>query len=496
MKNYLTFIIGLLVTVGLLGDTRPAVAQEAGQQEEPPTVAVTLWTDKMELFMEHPMLAVNDSGKFIIHLTILDGFQPIREGSVRLEFRNQAGQTKQFTADKLLREGIFTPFVELENAGTYSFDLIYESPQVRDSFSITGFTVYPNAAAIPREDEADAGGDITFLKEQQWKIPFATQWAQAGAVKQSAWAVGKVLPDPQGYVEITAPVEGIIRFTSGGQTMVAGASVKKGQSLVTIMPSVGGEGWTARQLEFEQTKRDYERAQRLKDRDAISQREFERFENDYLARKSGIESFSGSGTDKGLNLTAQISGQITEWQIAPGQMVSAGQKLGAIADAGSVLLQANVNEGDFTELGTPTGAYVRLGSGRGQAIAPEKLRVLSMGSVVDPITRTVPIVLRIENPSKELKVNQSLSVELYSTTADSAIMVPESAVYIDEGIDVVYVQAEGEAFAKRAVRRGPRYSGMVAILEGIQAGDRIVTTGGYHVKLASTSAQIGHGHAH
>ena len=77
-----------------------------------------------------------------------------------------------------------------------------------------------------------------------------------------------------------------------------------------------------------------------------------------------------------------------------------------------------------------------------------------------------------------------------------ATAVPRSAVYEDEGLDVVFVQASGESFAKRIVKVGPHHSGWVSILDGILPGERVVIRGGYHIKLASTSEEIGHGHAH
>ncbi len=87
-------------------------------------------------------------------------------------------------------------------------------------------------------------------------------------------------------------------------------------------------------------------------------------------------------------------------------------------------------------------------------------------------------------------------MELYASEGSLATAVPGSALYDDEGLDVVFVQTGGQSFAKRVVRVGPHHAGWVSILEGIEAGERIVIRGGYHVKLAGTTAEIGHGHAH
>ena len=124
------------------------------------------------------------------------------------------------------------------------------------------------------------------------------------------------------------------------------------------------------------------------------------------------------------------------------------------------------------------------------------MTVLTTGAALDPTTRTVPVLLEVSNLDNRLRINESTPVELYSSEGSSSTAVPRTAVYEDAGMDVVFVQAGGESFERRIVTVGPHYNGWVAILRGLNPGERVVTTGGYHVKLASTSAEVGHGHAH
>ncbi|MBK8588870.1 MAG: hypothetical protein IPN77_07035 [Sandaracinaceae bacterium] len=81
--------------------------------------------------------------------------------------------------------------------------------------------------------------------------------------------------------------------------------------------------------------------------------------------------------------------------------------------------------------------------------------------------------------------------------ARSALTVPESALVDDNGMFVVFVQIEGEAFERRVVRLGARDSGHVEVLSGVLAGEHVVTIGAWSVKLAASSGAIpAHGHAH
>ncbi|MFO7608206.1 MAG: efflux RND transporter periplasmic adaptor subunit [Candidatus Krumholzibacteriia bacterium] len=472
-------------------DHGPDQAAHADEAEAPP-VAVTLWTDEVELFMEYPQLVAARSGRFIIHLTVLDGFQPVRAGRVVLTFTAPDGRREVRTADTLLREGIFAPDIGLVAAGPYAFELAYEGPDVSATFTVPGFRVHA-APVHAHADEEEEG--ITFLKEQQWQVPFATAFAEARELKQTVWAIGRVLPAPQAYAEIAAPIAGTVQVLSDGDLALPGARVRRGDVVARIAPPLDGDSWTASRLALAQAERDYARAQRLREVDAIAAREFEAAENAYLALKAGHAQLAGAGDGDVLTLTAPIAGQVVDWQVSPGRRLSAGDRLMAIADPSVVWLQVDVYAHDFRDLGTPVG--LRVGSGAGGWDVPAgALRVLSTGGALDPLTRTVPVLLEIANDAGRLAIGETTPVELHAADGTVATAVPRSAVFTDEGVDVVFVQAGGESFAKRIVRLGPAHGDWVAVLAGVAAGERVVVRGGYHVKLAATTAEIGHGHAH
>ncbi|MCH7878895.1 MAG: efflux RND transporter periplasmic adaptor subunit [candidate division Zixibacteria bacterium] len=502
--TYTSMLLMIVVSLAFAGcgdddrarEQTSAAPNEHGEEGRA-SAAVTLWTDKMELFMEYEAFTVNEPGRFIIHLTILDGFQPVREGSVKLTFVAEDGHTHNIVATELLREGIFTPTVELDDPGRYKFALVYNGSVVRDSFSIDGFTVYQSPGQIPHTELVESGEEIGFLKEQQWKIPFATTEVETREIKRSVWAIGEVLPSPSAYVEIVSPVDGVVSVGESGQLALPGSIVKRNDVLVTITPPVQGNGWASSQLAYKQAKRDFERVQRLKERQAISEREFERIRDEYLAMKAGFEALSGGGDSGALTLKAPISGKIIEWQVRPGQRVGAGDKLMAIVDPSTVWLQVNVYENDFRTRGRPVGVYVKSGGATGGwEISESDMKVLTTGGALDPTTSTIPVLLEVSNSENRLRINESTPVELYTSEGANATAVPKSSVYEDEGMDVVFVQTAGESFEKRVVTVGPHYRGWIAILKGLDPGQRVVTKGGYHVKLVSTSASTGSGHAH
>ena len=75
--------------------------------------------------------------------------------------------------------------------------------------------------------------------------------------------------------------------------------------------------------------------------------------------------------------------------------------------------------------------------------------------------------------------------------------VPVSALIEEQGVFYVYVQTEGESFQKRELKLGANDGQKVQVLSGVSEGERVVTKGGYQIKLSQASGALpAHGHEH
>jgi multidrug efflux pump subunit AcrA (membrane-fusion protein) len=125
-------------------------------------------------------------------------------------------------------------------------------------------------------------------------------------------------------------------------------------------------------------------------------------------------------------------------------------------------------------------------------------RLVSVGRVVDPQKRSVPITFELAKPPLAVAVGQGVTLRLITTPAGPEVSIPADAVVDDGGQTIVFVQTGGESFERRPVKvGGSREGGFVQIVNGVQAGERIVTRGSHLVRLAALSPQTpGHGHVH
>jgi RND family efflux transporter MFP subunit len=176
-----------------------------------------------------------------------------------------------------------------------------------------------------------------------------------------------------------------------------------------------------------------------------------------------------------LSMPAPISGFVVEKDAVAGQMVDAGIRLYRIADLGIVWVLAEIYEQDlpFMQLGQE--AVVKV------AAFPDREfrgRVTFIYPTVDAKTRTARVRLEFENPGYFLKPGMFVSVEIQAELADSAVLVPDSAVLRSGAKNTVFVALEGGKFEARDVALGVEGADdLVQVLSGLNAGDRIVTSG-------------------
>ncbi len=202
-----------------------------------------------------------------------------------------------------------------------------------------------------------------------------------------------------------------------------------------------------------------------------------------------------------LPLRVPIAGRIVSVGRSEGEHVEAATDVVfRIVNTDRVWIEAWVPEADLAGLPPQPNASVVLASLAGKRIhVPGEAggRLVHLGSVVDPDTRSIPVIYELPNPEGVLRVGMFADVHLETRTIVDAVAIPEEAVVLDNGRPIAFVLIEGESFQRRDLEIGIRDDGYVEVLGGIREGERVATKGAYAVKLSSLApAAFGHGHGH
>ncbi|MFO0778408.1 MAG: efflux RND transporter periplasmic adaptor subunit, partial [Nitrospira sp.] len=105
-----------------------------------------------------------------------------------------------------------------------------------------------------------------------------------------------------------------------------------------------------------------------------------------------------------------------------------------------------------------------------------------IGDVLDPATRTMSLRVTVSNPDRLLKPEMFAIVSVMSTSSQDALSVPLSAVQDGPTGKMVFVQQEAGEFEARTVKLGNEDGDVVRVLEGVKAGEQVVTKGSFVLK--------------
>jgi cobalt-zinc-cadmium efflux system membrane fusion protein len=180
------------------------------------------------------------------------------------------------------------------------------------------------------------------------------------------------------------------------------------------------------------------------------------------------------------NIVAPIGGVVVDRQVGPGQFLQAGSgtPVFTIADPSSVWLLANVREADSgaVHVGQLMDVHVPAYPKR-----VFKAHVNYVAALVDPVTHRLPVRAEIENLDGALKPEMFATFRILTGEASDSPAVPEAAVVFEGDLAHVWVLADGGLLAYRAIRTGRTNDGLIEVLDGLKAGERIVTKGGLFI---------------
>jgi cobalt-zinc-cadmium efflux system membrane fusion protein len=323
----------------------------------------------------------------------------------------------------------------------------------------------------------------------------------ADVPQEDVVAPARIGIDPSRLSKVLMPVPGRIEEVR----VKLGDHVERGQAVATLeSPDADVAVGTYRQAEaaerqaeaaLTKAEADYQRARELREHGAVAQKDLLAAENDraqaqgalataratreQARRKLELLGLEPTSFRQRVVVRAPLAGKVLEVSVAPGEYRNdTSAALMSIADLSRVWISADVAE--------PAIGLIRVGEAVAITLVafPEQDfsgRVTRIADVLDPQTRTVKVHVELANPDGRLRPDMFGSIR-HAGPQRRVPLLPTAAVVQQYGRAVVFVERAPGRFERREVLLGARTGERVAVLKGIEPGERVVLDGAILLK--------------
>ena len=338
---------------------------------------------------------------------------------------------------------------------------------------------------------------IRLSAEAESRLGIETVKVEIKAVPIVLSAGGEVMVPPGQDIIITAPVTGRVSLSSSGAFPVAGASVRKGETLMKLImlpPELdvisATEAAKVKQAEYNLALAEKERAENLYINKAISGKTLESVKAQLImaeaslnAAKGKLDMYLGRNPESAAELLSSfaiespVKGIIQNISVTPGQVITAGASLAEVSSDGKFWVRVHVFSGDLAQVDVQKDAE----------IIPGSIREMSSHIFAKPIkgpqrsdaaSSSSDIYYEFDNSEGLFRTGQKVIMILNLKSSATSLVVPYSSIVYDmAGGTWVYTLKEPQVYLRKRVEISHISGEMAIMTRGVSPGEEVVVSG-------------------
>ncbi|HEY3300900.1 MAG TPA: efflux RND transporter periplasmic adaptor subunit [Methylophilaceae bacterium] len=333
---------------------------------------------------------------------------------------------------------------------------------------------------------------VKVTPELQKEIKTAT--VASSEIRELLRIPGSIQVDEQRMARIGAPVTGRITEID----VVLGQDVKQGQTLASLNSTELAQNqltYIRAMQQISLQSKAVDRAKLLFASDVISAAEVQRREAELSGAQADLNAAKSqlmilgmskqaidrlgqtSQVQSSTTVSARLGGTVIERKVNLGQVVQPAEELFVVADLSHVWAVAEVPEQQIDLIQKNEEVNIEIPALDNQQMTG---RLIFVGDVVNPQTRTVTVRTDIDNSAHNIKPAMLVSMVVQSKSSPKTA-IPEQSVIRENDKNYVFVQIAPNQYRLREVTLGIEYNGFIAVSSGVTEGEVIVSEGAFHL---------------
>ena len=283
--------------------------------------------------------------------------------------------------------------------------------------------------------------------------------------------------DADQNVAVSPQTPGIVT----GVYVTEGSRVKKGQVLADIDAQVLKQSLDEVKTQLDLANNLYEKQKALWDKNIGSEVQFLQAKTNRESLEKRVKTLQGQ--IEMARVVSPISGTVESVPLKVGQMASPGMPTSAIRviNMGTAKITADVSENYASKIKNGNQVIIRFPD-IGKEIE-SKLNFTSR--FIDPNNRTFKVESKISTSDVELRANMIAYVRIKDYTNESTFCIPVNFIQSNQEGKFIYVAVQKDnkwVAARKAIKPGMDYDGVVEVLDGIAEGDNVIAAGYQNLK--------------
>jgi cobalt-zinc-cadmium efflux system membrane fusion protein len=368
------------------------------------------------------------------------------------------------------------------------------------------------ASTVQAKSVVASDGSIHLTPEQVQENHIQTAAVSEQELASTISATGRVAARPGAEAQVFSPFAGRIianpaKLPRVGSVVRRGEVVAEVEQLVTAAEKVQyGTAIAQLQSTIDQTQQEVavrrielNRARRLYEGGAIALKQVQAAE---FNLKQAQERLDGARHQKAqyeaalsqqnakprrAPILAPITGIVTAADLVSGELTDPSKSLLTIIDLSSVTVEVPIHESDLPLVRSARRAEITTPASPGRTYAGT---LLTIGSVVDPTNRTVPVTFAVANSDGSLKIGMTAEAQVAVGPVAKALLVPSSAILLEANRSFVFVESEPGVYRRRDITTGERRGDNTVVTSGLNAGEKVVSVGAESLRSETLKGQI------
>lgn len=326
--------------------------------------------------------------------------------------------------------------------------------------------------------------------EENKPIPVAYQEVKKENISANTVITGKVTPSSEVLImpKLSAKVANV--------PVDVGSKVKKGDLLVkldtsdleiSLASAINGLqnaklAQTQTQLNYNDTKANYDRMVQLYQSGAISKQQLDQAELAYNLAKQNLKAPTIASAQNQIDtirnqlsngiITSPIDGEVATRSIDPGEMAGPSQTVMSVVNIDKVFIEGNVAESDISLVKEGQKVSVAVDAAGGSFEGTVKI----VSPVADAQTKGYKVKVEVVNTDHKLKPGMFAEIRLVTSDKKDVIVIPKEAL-INRGADKAVYVVNNNVAEERIVETGVESDEKVEIIKGLNINDKYVIEG-------------------